>query len=86
MVIPKRIWNKYTGQIDPEVADYWKENYDLAYIMKRDWSTLGPKLEGKVHIYCGDMDNYYLNNAVYLTEDFLESTTDPSLQWRGGLW
>jgi hypothetical protein len=74
---PKRIWNKYTGKIDHEVAEYWKENYDLAYIMRRDWETLGPKLKGKVHIYCGDMDNYYLNNAVYLAEDFLEETKDP---------
>lgn len=74
---PKRLWDKYTGEIDPEVADYWKENYDLRYIMERDWETLGPKLEGKVNIYCGDMDNYYLNNAVYLTEEFLEGTTDP---------
>jgi hypothetical protein len=74
---PKRIWDKYTGAIDHEVAEYWRENYDLRYIMERDWATLGPKLEGKLHIYCGDMDNYYLNNAVYLTEEFLESTTDP---------
>ncbi|MEL6867227.1 MAG: alpha/beta hydrolase-fold protein [Bacteroidota bacterium] len=74
---PKRIWDKATGEIDPEVATYWKENYDLAYILKRDWKTIGPKLKGKIHIYCGDMDNYYLNNAVYLMEDFLESTTAP---------
>lgn len=74
---PKPIWDKLTGKIDPEVAEYWRENYDLTYIMKRDWKTLGPKLKGKIHIYCGDMDNYYLNNAVYLAEDFLENTTDP---------
>ena len=74
---PKRIWDKFTGEIDPEVANYWKENYDLAYILKRDWDKLGPKLKGKINIYCGDMDNYYLNNAVYLMEDILESTTQP---------
>ncbi|MBN3520609.1 hypothetical protein JYB62_11430 [Algoriphagus lutimaris] len=74
---PKPIWNKKTGEIDSEVAEYWKENYDLRYIMERDWETLGPKLEGKVNIYCGDMDNYYLNNAVYLTEEFLEQTQNP---------
>ncbi len=74
---PKRIWDKKTGVIDPSVAEFWKENYDLRYIMERDWSKLGQKLQGKIHIYCGDMDNYYLNNAVYLMEDFLESTTDP---------
>lgn len=74
---PVRLWDKMTGDIDPEVAEYWKENYDLRYIMERDWEKLGEQLKGKIHIYCGDMDNYYLNNAVYLMEDFLENTTDP---------
>jgi len=74
---PVRIWDKMTGDIDHEVAEYWKENYDLRHILERDWDKLGPKLRGKIHIYCGDMDNYYLNNAVYLMEDFLESTTEP---------
>jgi len=32
---------------------------------------------GKLHVYTGDMDTYYLDNAVVLLEDFLESTTDP---------
>ncbi|MGB5382581.1 MAG: alpha/beta hydrolase-fold protein [Lutimonas sp.] len=74
---PQRIWDKMTGEINPTVANYWKENYDLRYILERDWDKLGEKLRGKIHIYCGDMDNYYLNNAVYLMEDFLESTTNP---------
>jgi Putative esterase len=74
---PKPIWDKTTGKIDKEVAAYWREHYDLGHILKRDWKTLGPRLEGKIHIYCGDMDNYYLNNAVYLVEDFLKSTKDP---------
>lgn len=75
---PKRIFNKETGEIDPEVAKYWKENYDLRYILERDWNKIGSKLVGKIHIYCGDMDNYYLNNAVYLMEDFLKTTKDPN--------
>jgi hypothetical protein len=74
---PRRLWDKKSGEIDPDVAEYWRENYDLVHIMRRDWSTLGPRLEGKINIYVGDMDNYYLNNAVYLAEEFLESTTDP---------
>ncbi len=72
---PQRIWDKETGAINPEVAAYWKENYDLAYILKRDWPSLGDKWKGKIHLYCGDMDNYYLNNAVYLAEEILESTS-----------
>jgi hypothetical protein len=74
---PKPIWDKMTGEIDRTVADYWRENYDLVHIMERDWKTLGPKLQGKIHIYVGDMDNYYLNDAVYLAEEFLEGTKDP---------
>lgn len=74
---PMRIWDKKTGVIDHEVATYWKENYDMRHILERDWDRLGPKLEGKLHVFVGDMDNYHLNNAVYLLEDFLEKSTDP---------
>ena len=75
---PKPIWDKLTGKIDRSVAEYWRENYDLGYILKRDWAKLGPKLEGKLHIYVGEADNYYLNNAVYLVEDFLKTTKNPN--------
>ena len=74
---PKPIWDKQTGKIDRSVAEYWREHYDLGYILKRDWATLGPKLEGKIHIYVGEADNYFLNNAVYLVEDFLKTTKNP---------
>ena len=74
---PKRIWDRKTGVIDKEVAAYWKENFDLAYIMKRDWAKHGKDWENKIHLYCGDMDNYYLNNAVYLAEEILEETSAP---------
>jgi hypothetical protein len=74
---PKPIWDKETGKIDRSVAEYWREHYDLGYILRRDWKTLGPKLEGKLHIYVGEADNYYLNNAVYLVDDFLKTTKDP---------
>jgi hypothetical protein len=74
---PRPVWDKTTGVIDKQVAAYWRDNYDLRHIMERDWKTLGPKLQGKVHIYVGDMDNFYLNNAVYLMEDFLKRTDPP---------
>jgi len=75
---PKPIWNKFTGVIDSSVAAYWKEHFDLSWIMKRDWPKIGSKLKGKVHIYCGDMDTYYLNNAVYLTEEMLKGLDNPT--------
>ncbi len=74
---PIPIWDKYSGEIDHHVAEFWRENYDLRYILERDWKILGPKLAGKINVYCGDMDNYYLNNAVYYLEEFLKNTKDP---------
>ena len=74
---PARLWDKETGSINPKIATYWRDNYDLRHILQRDWAKLAPQLEGKLHIYCGDMDNFYLNNAVYLMEDFLKTTNPP---------
>lgn len=75
---PKRIYDKYTGAIDSSVAAYWKEHFDLTYIINRDWNKLGDKLKGKIHIYVGDMDSYYLNNAVYTAEDMLKKLQNPN--------
>ncbi len=74
---PKPIWNKLTGEIDHSVAAHWREHYDLGHILKRDWSKIGPKLAGKLSIYVGEADNYFLNDAVYLVEDFLKTTKNP---------
>lgn len=74
---PKPIWNPSTGAIDAEVANYWREHYDLRYILERDISTLGPQLTGKLHFTVGDMDTWYLNNAVHLMQNFLDSPKNP---------
>lgn len=74
---PKPIWDKLTGKIDKNVTEYWRENYDLSYILRRDWARLGPKLRGKIHIYVGELDNFYLNNAVHLIETVLRDLKDP---------
>ncbi|GAG15614.1 unnamed protein product, partial [marine sediment metagenome] len=74
---PKPLWDKLTGDISLEVAQYMKEHYDLSYYMKKNWAWLGPKLVGKLFLFCGDMDNFYLNEAVYELEKFLEGTMDP---------
>ncbi len=75
---PKRIFDKYSGAIDSTVAAYWKEHYDLTHIIQRDWAKLGDKLKGKIHIYAGEMDNYFLNNAVHSSEDILKKLNSPS--------
>ena len=75
---PKRVFDKKTGDIDKEVVNYWKENFDLTHIVQRDWPKIGEKLKGKLNLYVGDMDNFYLNNAVYSAEDMLKKLTNPS--------
>ncbi len=74
---PKSIFDKTTGEIDHQTAAYWHDRYDLNAILQRDWATLGPKLQGKLHLYVGSDDTYFLNNAVYLMEDFLKTTGTP---------
>ncbi len=70
---PKPLFDKVTGVIDHSVADYWREHYDLAYIIQRDWSKLAPRLQGKIHIYVGTGDNYFLTDSVYFAQERLES-------------
>jgi hypothetical protein len=74
---PKAIWDKRTGVIDHDVAEYWRDHYDLSYIMRRDWTTIGPRLAGKIHLTVGTSDQYYLANAVRYVDAFLKSTKDP---------
>ncbi len=63
--------------IDVEVAKYWRDHWDLSYILERDWQTLGPKLQGKLHFAVGMMDNYYLDQSVYLTEQRMAALDNP---------
>lgn len=78
---PRPIWDRRTGKIDREVALYMRDNgYDLRYNLEKNWAKIGPDLVGKIHVYCGDMDNYYLNLAVYMLEDFLKAADSPKAE------
>ena len=75
---PKPLWNKSTGAIDHSVAAYMRDHgFDLGAYLQKNWTTLGPQLIGKLHFYAGDMDNFYLNLAVYKVQEFLETTKNP---------
>ena len=73
----EQVFDKRTGVINRSVAQYWKEHYDLRYHLERNWTRLGPKIAGKLHIYTGDMDTYYLNNAVRKLQAWMRTTRDP---------
>jgi hypothetical protein len=75
---PKPLWDKKTGKIDHSVALYMRDHgYDLSYNLRTNWATLGPKLRGKIHLSVGDMDNFYLNLAVYKLEETMKTLQNP---------
>jgi len=78
---PQRIWDKSTGKINRDVAAYWKEHYDLRYMLESRWATLGPKLAHKINVYVGDADSYFLNMGVHLLDEFLKKADNP--KWTG---
>lgn len=75
---PRRLWDLETGVIDREVAFHMRDaGYDLRRYLEDNWPRIGPDLVGKIRIYNPEMDQFYLNNAVYLLERFLEGAADP---------
>ena len=77
MPYPAPLFDPGTGVIAPAVAEYWRNNWDLRHILERDWADLGSKVRGKLHFAVGMTDNYYLEEPVYLTQEFLGSATNP---------
>ena len=73
----KPLFDKFTGEMDPEVADYWIENYSLLHYLERNWGEVGPRLVGKIHVYTGTMDNFYLNNSTKILDEWMRTTTNP---------
>ncbi len=73
----KPVFDKKTGRIDASVANYWREHYDLLYYLQQHWSTVGPKLVDKLHIYVGDADTYFLDRATRELEAWMKTTQAP---------
>ncbi len=61
--LPIPLYDRKTGAIDAAVAEAWKK-YDIGLVLKENWKTLGPRLRGAIHVYCGDEDTFYLHPAV----------------------
>ncbi len=77
---PRPLWNAKTGELDQSVIEHWKK-YDLRRLLEQNWATMAPKLRGKINIWVGEADNYFLNNAVHMLDDFLSKAT-PSIEAR----
>jgi S-formylglutathione hydrolase FrmB len=74
--LPAPLFDPITGDIDPKVAEYWKK-YDLKIYLDEAWSEIGPRLQGKIWIWMGDMDHFLLNPATRTLDEYLKGTSDP---------
>ncbi len=75
---PALLFDKQTGAIDKNVVAYMREHgYDLTEYTRRNWATLGPKLNGKLNFFAGEQDDFFLNLGVYNFQDMLRAQQNP---------
>ena len=68
---PKQMFNRVTGDVDPTVVAYWHDHYDLAHIVEANWPQLKPDLKGRIHLFVGTADTFYLDGAAHKFEAVL---------------
>jgi hypothetical protein len=71
------LFNKMTGEIYPPTAQYWKDHFDLLEYLKKNWTSVGPRIVDKIHVYTGTMDTFELNNATQELEKWMKTTENP---------
>jgi dienelactone hydrolase len=49
--------------VNADVARSWRR-YDIRAILEENWTQLGPKLKGKLNVFMGDLDTFYLDGAT----------------------
>ncbi|MCA9117910.1 MAG: hypothetical protein KDA79_22720 [Planctomycetaceae bacterium] len=67
---PQLLFDRRTGEIDLEVARSW-EKYDIRLNLERNWPRLKQPLAGKLHVFMGDQDTFYLEGAAVLLKKAL---------------
>ena len=70
---PEPMFDRTTGAVNPAVVAYWRTHYDLAHIVKHTWAERGRALRGKIHVYVGTADTFYLNGAARKFDAVLRS-------------
>src|SRR5580692_6781394 len=65
---PLRMFNRDTGDVNPDVVAYWRDHYDLAHIVEANWAERGASLKGRIHLFVGTADTFYLDGAAHKFE------------------
>jgi hypothetical protein len=69
---PLPLFDRASGAVDPAVAAYWRDHYDIAHRIERDWPAIRRDLDGKIHLIVGTADTFYLDGAAHR----LQAVTD----------
>ncbi|MFC5525620.1 alpha/beta hydrolase-fold protein [Rhodanobacter ginsengisoli] len=69
---PQPMFDRDTGDVDPAVVAYWRDHYDIAYRLQQQWPRLKPDLDGKIHLYVGTADTFYLDGAAHRLKAVLD--------------
>jgi S-formylglutathione hydrolase FrmB len=69
---PVPMFNRATGAVDPIVIAYWGEHYDIAHRIETHWASLAPDLRGKIHLFVGTDDTFYLDGPAHLLQSLLD--------------
>lgn len=69
---PMPLFDRDTGKVDPEVAAYWEDNYDIAHLLRTNWSKIGPQLNGKIHLTVGTADTFHLDEPARLLQQTIK--------------
>jgi hypothetical protein len=70
---PMPMFDRETGDVDPYVAAYWRDHYDIAHLVAKNWKTIGPDLRGKIHLFVGTADTFYLDGPAHRLQAVLDS-------------
>jgi hypothetical protein len=70
---PEQMFDRNTGDVNPEVVAYWRDHYDLAHIVQATWAERGPLLRGKIHVFVGTADTFYLDGAAHKMDAVLSA-------------
>ncbi|MCU1313263.1 MAG: putative esterase [Acidobacteriaceae bacterium] len=65
---PEPMFDRLTGEVDPQVVAYWRDHYDLAHLTEEHWARNGELLKGRIHLFVGTADTFYLDGAARLFE------------------
>lgn len=69
---PQPLYARENGALIASNLDHWSK-FDICKVLEKDWANLGPRLSGKLHVYCGDADTFYLDGAVRRLADTLRA-------------